>query len=364
VAQLTEADGAVAQEATEWLYMQGRHDLEVTADQVVRWRLAGLFELPPGPRQGRSNLRRYPDNAGEMAARFRILLQTRPNIEEALLLAYVSDMDVGIDGVRTSISRFLWKAGPKLKRARTTSKRSERFALPGPRQASDDATRAAIVDLFLGEEPLDPDWPELLIDRFGGPDATEHLLATGGIERLREVLRRVSIAGLSRTVRDTKRDELLWAAGTARSLVDFARAVSEVYQATGTTDSQLIYRAVASLGKRMRTKRLSGEFGVAFLAPVLLLMVPDRKGRQQLAEVGKDCKEQLPRLQALVLAANALPERWRPSLGAGGAALLASLPDGEAEELLNQLRKWLADHPEQARHVVLSADLVSEESKV
>ena len=228
MAQITLADQDVAAAATKVLAELGRSDLDVSATQVVRWRLAGLFELPEGPRRGRGNLRRYPDDAAQVAAQFRILLEDTPKIDEALLLAYASGLDVGIDGVRAGIVRFIRNATPRLQRAKHPTKRSERFTLPGPRQPYDDVTRQAALDLIMDREPLVPDWPELIINRIGTPEAAEHFRETGGLERVGEVIRRVSFAGISRMVRDASAADLRWAADTAKVLIDYVQEVSRL----------------------------------------------------------------------------------------------------------------------------------------
>ena len=108
---------------------------------------------------------------------------------------------------------------------------------------------------------------------------------------------------------------------------------------------------MASLGNRWRTKRPIGEFGLALLAPALLLMTAGPEGRGPLTEAAEGCSKEIPKLRAMSAAAADLPEKWRRSMGPGGATVLARFPEGEAADLLAQLRQWLADHPDEAKVV-------------
>jgi hypothetical protein len=356
MAQVTEPDEIVALAATMLLSTWGRGDLSVSGSQVVYWRQAGLFEIPSGHRTGRGNTRRYPDNAAEIAAKFRLILESNKNIDEALLAAFADGLDVGTSGIQTAFRHTRYKLLPKIKKARLPNKRSERLTFPGPRSAVKDLDESIVIDLMLDSEPMYPPWVDRLMDRFGGREVIEYFRHFDGLERLRDELRLVSFAGLMRTVREAPREDLQWAMGVGNTFVEYAMAVSELYGLTGSMDADLGNRAIAALGSALEKAVVATGVQKAFLAPALLLFSSDPSTRDRLNEAAEQCRQELPIVTATANLAAELRESWRPCLGPGGLAKFASLADDEAFELLTSVRSWLDRHPEEAAHVVLVSD--------
>jgi hypothetical protein len=346
---VTPVDERVAAEATELLVQWGHSDLSVTGSQIVRWRSADVFELPPGPRQGRGNLRQYQPNAAEVAARFAIVLSRSASLDEAVLSAMSRDVDVAHDGVTTAFDHFVYRWLPMLQRAKKpTLRRSERFAFLGPRQAIDLSVRNAMLDLTTDREPTNPIWAELVVERFAGPEAVGYYEEAGDMDRLRSFLKNLSLVALRRAVRDSSQQDLRWAAKTSRTLMEYARAVSDYFDATGRESSDPKHRIMARYGRTLRRLRISDDLGLAFLAPAVLLFLPNKNARRDLALTSEALGRELPVLRTLTSAARDFPEKWRPCLGPGGLAVFAALHQDEADAVLRQLREWLDVHPEGA----------------
>jgi len=349
---ITPIDEEVAERASKLLVEWGS-TLSVSATQVIRWRSARVFELPPGPRQGRGHLRQYPDNAGYVAARFRLVVERTDSLDEALLVAMTEGLDVSHAGISDSFGRIVLKVLPRLRQARSPKKRSQRFTLPAPHEPDEVIARDAILDFTTDIGPSHPIQTEALIHRLSGSDTVEYLRQTGGVSRIHGALQNLAFVSLRNKVRDSSREDLRWAAELSRTVLEYAHVLSEFSELTGSERQSPLHRAISQVGTKLRQVRVSYDLGLAFLTPAILIFISNRSDRRQLDDVAKSCRREIPRLKAMTEIAAELPEHWRPCIGAGGLAAFARLPEEEADELLARVRQWLDAHPEVTTEITI-----------
>jgi hypothetical protein len=317
-------------------------------------RLRGVFKLPQGPRNGRGNHRRYPDQAAEVAAEFRVLLEETGNFDEAFLLAVDRGIDVDHQSVTGAYENFTTSMLMKFSGSRHARSKSSRVRFSGPRTGTEPEARDAFIDLATGAIPLRHQ-VEMLLERVFGADTVNNLRKLGNLDHIGDSLAVLSLVALRNAARSASEEDLRWGAQTARGLLDYAAALAELFDVTGGDHPDLRTRAVAGLGRSMRRLRVKSGMGASLLAPALLLFAADARTRNALNEVVQYINSELPAIRANAAAAKSAPKKWRPYFGHNGLAAFASLRPPEAEKVLSFTRSWLADHPEEAKVVSIQA---------
>ena len=157
---------------------------------------------------------------------------------------------------------------------------------------------------------------------------------------------------------------LKWGMSTARALLEYARNLSELYEVTGTSGPNLMFRALAGAGNVFRRSNNTGEFGMAFLAPVMVVMAHEPQIRKRLDEAASSCLDELPKLRASLQLALSLPDTWRPCFGPGGMAAFAAFGDEEGSDFVKVVREWLDEHPLEAQSITLPAAVLQRHDTV
>ena len=208
MAIVTAADEAVAREATQLLAAAGS-DQVVTGSQIVRWRLAGVFELEEPGRRGRGNTRTYPESAGEVAAHFARALAEDRNLDQAMLSSFASGVQISRPGLQAAYEHLFRWMHAQLERSQT---RRLKGKVPG---ATGDATGAHANQLFdtmrrvLSRGELSAQGASSLVTHLAGPEAEEYLAADDGdTSHLMQLLESLSLGALRQAVKKASQSDL------------------------------------------------------------------------------------------------------------------------------------------------------------
>jgi hypothetical protein len=349
---ITLADQQVAIEAST-LLVKWHKSIRVTPSQVVRWRSIDLFEVPEGPRRGRGNLRKYPANAPEVAARFALALADVRDADEAILMSFVDEVGVGPVGLASAYGHVFTWAERKLEKVRMSSKRTKFFSHLGIDGGVSQITGDVLLDSFAGHGLTHPELSRHILDDLFGPGSADAFdEGDEGVSRLTQLIGKLSFSTLRRTAQRASLNDLAWAIGVARTCLDYAAALSQMFDATSVEDANPTLLLLANVGRAMRKIGVSRKLGIAMVAPAILLMASGDYGRDQLNIGVAQCASEIPRIRATIALAEALPERWRPCFGPGGMAQFATLPIEDQAELKEQVLKWVAEFPEESRTLV------------
>ncbi len=355
--ETTEDDARVAKLATGLLADQGRPDLSVTAEQVVRWRQIADAIPVAGPRRGgRGQRAHYLPTAPAAAAGIALALDEDRNLDRAVIAAFGSGAPVAEGGLRSAAGHVLRDAEEKFRRAyrlrddsRSSIPRSERVPLRHSREAGSSIVTDAILAPLLGEEPVARrDAAGLAIEELAG-EAAE--VMTGDMRRRVEfVMGRFTFASLRRIVRHVDVGRWREACGWVRTVFECVLAADELVTLTGQDRSVLgIIGPLAPLARRVRETDERARYADGYQVAVLGLIAASLTWRPRRLRAARETTEAMrawaPYYRAVGALAADLPERWRPALGAGGAAYLATLPQVERDDLAATIRSWREAHP-------------------
>jgi hypothetical protein len=349
---ITLADEEVAIDASN-LLLKWHKPIRVTPSQIVRWRSIDLFEVPDGPRRGRGNLRKYPANAPEVAARFALALAEVRDADEAILMSFVDEVGVGPIGLASAYGHVFTWAERKLEKIRISSKRTKFFSHLGISGGVSSITGDVLLDTFAGHGPSHSDLSRHVLDDLFGPGSADAFgEGDEGLSRLTQLMGKLSFSTLRRTAQRASLSDLAWATSVARICLDYAAALSQMFDATSVEGANPTLLLLGNIGRAMRKLGVSRKLGVAMVAPAILLMAAGDYGRDQLNIGAAQCALEIPRIRATIALAEALPERWRPCFGPGGMAQFATLPTEDQAELKERVLKWVAEFPEESRTLV------------
>lgn len=346
---MTETDEAVASEATRILASQGSN-LVVTGSQVVRWRLADIFDVDENGRMGRGNTRTYPPNAPDVAAHFARALAEDRNLNQATLASFASGVEVARPGLQTAYARFFGWMERQLQKSR---ERQVNVRIPGAATEASGASARRLTDAVqkvMGGEELSPELMSEVVRHIAGPEGLEHLLARDGdASELVSSMKNLSISALRQTVKTSSQSDLTWAIASITALFEYVQTLSEFFDLTSAEGAQPLALVLANLGRTARKSKVSRGVANAIIAPALLLMVAHEPSkRRNFEETVAACRRELPRLRAVVALAEDMPPEVRPFLGPAGAAAF----DAESEEVRVRLKAlvqpWIEAHPDEA----------------
>lgn len=355
--ETTEDDARVAKLATALLADHGRADLAVTPEQVVRWRQVADAMPVVGPRRGgRGQRAHYLPTAPAAAAGIALALDEDRNLDRAVVAAFGSGAPVAEGGLRSAAGHVLRDAEEKFRtayskrdRARSSIPRPERVPLRHSRDGTASFVTDAILAPLLGEEPEARRYAiGIAIDEVAGETAQ---LVTPDMRRGVEfVMGRFTFAGLRHIVRHVDIDRWREACGWVRTAFDWASAADAVVTLTGQDRSAL--GIAAPLGPLARLVReIDGRAGYpgGYQVAALGLGGAALTWRPRRLRAARETTEAMqawaPYYRAVAALAADLPESWRPVLGAGGAAYLATLPQKEQDDIAATIRAWREAHP-------------------
>ena len=351
MADLTETDRRVAEEATGLLAERGRDDLQVSPYQVVRWYSNGAFADETGS-GGRGQRRTYPPEAPGIAAELKIALDEQKSRDDRFAIAVLTALGkapLAATAVRSAYSRAYDKVLGRLRLStRPDAKRSERISFATHKKIGDNQAREALIAIAHGEEP-EPEGTDLLIDRLFGEGMARALADEIPMRQLRQRLARVSIASLKAIANQAGMGQLVWATDLHRSIVEYVLALSEFVDATGTKGLDPVNALLGQLGRAIAKLKLNRDFLVAASAPLWIIVAHQPEEHVHYTRVAEDFRRATPVLQALTGLAYELPEHWRPVLGAASVFYMEQLPVGEQEALRERVRQWAEEHSDLAR---------------
>jgi hypothetical protein len=372
----TQADIAVAAEATALLVERGRGELSVTPVQVMKWRqIYGGGPLPIiGPRQGgRGRVTDFAPGAAVVAAEIAIALHQHRNLNDAILTAFGEGAPVAPDGVTiafykglASVEKRVQTARSMRGRPRSQVPRSLRVTTPGHRDRT-GATSDEVLSALLGERaPTGEPAGLRVVDRLLSME-----LSSDRRTRVEEALSGLSLAGLRRILGAEDRmqlvAELAELAAQIRDLLAYKESLVPVLDATGTSalmlpdplDLLIVALPMADAIGGLPTRGLH----VSVLSLVFHSRLTTPTERQNLRDMAEAARLSLARNRAALALALALPPEWRslmsPAPGVS-ALLLAGLPDDERDLLAKTLRVWLENHPDEARAIAPQHELAAE----
>jgi hypothetical protein len=363
VVDFTEDDVRVAKLAKGLLDEDGRPDLDVSPEQLVRWRKVADAIPVAGPRRGGRNQRvQYLPTAPAAAAALAIALDADRNLDRAVLAAFGSGAPVADKGVRTAAVHHLRaventasKAYKKQGLTRSETPRRYRLPIPGSRLGGSSLVSDAVFALALGEKPQAlSDGPGLALEALA-PEA-DSALERDNRRRLEFIMRRLSLAALRQVAHrvdiDLWREASEW---TGRVIV-YGEVLSEFVALTGTEAStvpaplSLLVPLINDLNRRTVDRSYAPGFRTAILGLVAAALIRTRRRTRLAKEMATACAAETPKLRAMARLSRELPERWRPALALGsGAAFLAQLPTQEREEAMARTRQWLDEHAIESR---------------
>lgn len=347
MAIVTPADEAVARAATQLLAVAGSDQL-VTGSQIVRWRLAGVFDLDEPGRRGRGNTRTYPENAGEIAAHFAQALAEDRNLDQAMLSSFANGVQIARPGLLVAYEHLFRWMSIQLEKSQT---KRVKVKVPG---AAGDATGARANQLFhamrnvLSGGELTAQGASTLVSHLAGPEGEEYLVARDGdTSHLMELLKSLSLSALRQAVKKATQSDLAWAVSSMDSMVEYIVTLSEFFDLTSSDGAQPIAVVLANLGRTARKSKLSRGVASAVAAPALLLAANTASGRRQFDEGLAACKNELPRLKAIVALARDMPPDVRKYLGITGGAAFEVQSEEVRERLKGLVSAWLDGHPDE-----------------
>ena len=357
MAGITETEEGIARKATDILVLLGRPDLDVTARQVVRWRVeANIFDLQGFQPVGRGNRRYYPANSPTIAAQFRLVLCNVRDLDEAVLVAFARGIPIAEFGLQKAYERWFRSLLPLVARAQRPTKRSERITLPGPRRPGDDIVRYAVAKAVL-DKGIHEFELESVVERL---DLDEVLAAVDeGPSYFAAAVSSLAFSVLRKTACRATRADLEWGRDTSRALFGFVIAVADRFTVTGTEGAEPFHLAFGALGRNAKkmfgSRALSSpELGLAVVVPAMLVFASVSGMRRHLTRVAEALNVQTAALEAVRHAAESVPERWRRCFSMNFSSVIAGLPETEREEFFADMNAWWEEHPEEREAIVAS----------
>ncbi|MHB8671749.1 MAG: hypothetical protein ACYDAD_14515 [Acidimicrobiales bacterium] len=354
----TEADRALAEEATMRLHHQGRADLSVSDAKARRWRQEDALPVLGNRRGGRHKMTEYRrPEAVEAAVALAISLSEpgNRNLDRAVLMAFARGAPIPEAGVVAAYRHYLQKMeinGGRLwkhrDRPRSEVKRSLRLPIPGSRRGDAGLISDALLAILLGDEPRGGSLGvDLAVDALL-PEATPWL--TSQLSRrvdARALIGRLSLAALRLVAREAKVGDLREACVTVRALIEYSESVSAILSATGESAETLPSPIDLLVPVLIRAAGYeSRDLAVAMLGLILVALTPKRSARRHVKETADVCAKWLPHLRAIRALSEAIDPKWRPCLAAGtGLLRQAQLPQAERDALAAWIRQWQADNP-------------------
>jgi hypothetical protein len=356
--ETTEDDARVAKLATALLADQGRPDLAVTAEQVVRWRQAAdAIPVAGSRRGGRGQRARYLPTAPAAAAGIAVAVAADRNLDRAVVAAFGSGAPVAEKGLRSATYHALGQAEEKFRSAyrlrnvpRSEIPRSERVPLRHSREAGASLVTDAILAPLLGEQPLVGSKATAYAIEELASEAAE--VMTPNVRRgVGFVMGRLTFASLRREARHVDVDRWQEACGWVHVVVDWGSAIDELVTMTGQDRSTLgIAAPLAPLTRWLRETDGRARYAGGYQVAMLGLIAAAWTWRPRRLRVAREIVEAMPAWaryhRAVAALAADLPERWRPALAAGGAAYVAALPEPERDDLLARIQAWREEQPE------------------
>lgn len=353
----TEDDERTAKLATDLLADQGHPDLEVSGDQVVRWRKVDAIPVAGSRRGGRGQRARYLPTAPAAAAGIALALDTDRNIDRAVIAAFGSGAPIAETGLRSAIVHVLRQVEEKFRRAyglrnvpRSSVPRSERVPLRHSREAAASLVADAILAPLLDERPLaGRDATAFAIEELAGEAA--EVMTPDVRRRIEFVMGRLGLASLRHAARHVDVDRWQEACGWVHVVVDWGSAIDELVTMTGQDRSTLgIAAPLAPLIRWLREADERAHYAGGYQVAMMGLVVAAMTRSPRRVRLARETVEAMPawaRYHRAVAALVAdLPERWRPALAAGGGAYVAALPEQERDDLLARIRAWREEQPE------------------
>jgi len=189
------------------------------------------------------------------------------------------------------------------------------------------------------------------------PDVPD-VLPPDSVRRFEFVVKRLSLAAIRRYVRIVDVDRWQEACGWMGDVLDYARAASELAEATGSDPSQ-VPAPIAPLIPMMKvldanefTTSAAPGFRMAILGLVTTMLTSTRRRAGIARESAATFAAETPKLRAMANLVNSLPKELRPTIDpTHGLVFLARLPEEDRERAMTLTRQWLADHPDQDRAI-------------
>lgn len=354
----TEDDIRTAKLATGLLAEQGHPDLSVSTEQLVRWRQkADAIPVRGSRRGGRSQRVQYLPTAPAVAAGLALALNEDRDLDRAVLDVFGTPLPVPEKAVRAAYVHVLQKLeGPARKgwgRGRASKKRSDlprslRTPVPHPHQGDHWKISDTVLSVLIGETPL--------TGNVGAGVAIEELLGelaptdAGDKQRMVDLLGCLKLAAVRRTAAKGNMDRIAESCAHVRSLVGYAEAMDELCRITdgkvsaiaGPDGILLAFSGwLASLSVFRRQGARIALFGLLFE-----VVGTTGGGRRQLGEEARAAIALTDQCIAVTALAESLPDNWRPALApVTGSVYLATLPQGERDELADTIRRWRLANP-------------------
>jgi hypothetical protein len=366
---VTDEDRRVAAVATELLADSGRPDLEVSPEQLIRWRQVAHAIPVSGPRRGgRRQVTRYRPTAAAVAAQLALALDRGPrNLDQAVLSVFAeaaaarSEARPADDGVRAAYLRHLRAADEYARRAwahrglpRSEIPRRLRLPFPGSRRADAHLVSDSVLAFLLGEElPAGGYGAELAVQELAGAvDRPAGRAPNDERAEIAELLGSFSLAALRRTIVKADIAELANAIAAVNVTLDYGEAFVAVCGMTQATSAGLPEAIDALMSNMPILAQISTRFPpsqrgttLAIVGLVSYARLFDPISRRNMRESVAAMTGELPTLRAMVSLGQALPTKWRPAVALGGAAFIAQLPDEERQALLATVQDWMGRHP-------------------
>ena len=355
----TEDDIRTAKLATEVLADQGRADLSVSPEQLMRWRqVADAIPVQGSRRGGRGQRVHYLPTAPAAAAALAVALDTDRNLDRAVLAAFGRGAPITDEGVRAAAKRYLREIENKARQAygahssiRSDIPRRLRVPLTGSRRAGSSLESEAMLALLLGEQPrFKQDAPGLALDALV-PEASATLRSKNS-RWIEFVVRRLTLAALRMAAQlidvDRWRESCTW----VTTVLDYGEALRVAVALTGSEMSAVpgpfapLVLVVGLVDRQNDTKGRAPGFGTSVLGLVGAALTTTRRRAISARETAQACATETPKLRAIADLARDLPEGLRPALAFGSGPLyLAQLPAAEREAAISHTRQWMSDHP-------------------
>lgn len=352
----TEDDIRTAKLATELLAEQGYPDLSVSTEQLVRWRQkADAIPVRGSRRGGRSQRVHYMPSAPAVAAGLALALSEDRDLDRAVLDVFGNDLPVPEKAVRAAYVHALQKQEGSVRKgwARRFEKRSDlprslRTPVPHPHQGDAWMISDTVLSVLIGETPL--------TGNVGAGVAIEELLGelaptdAGDKQRMVDLLGCLKLAAVRRTAAKGNMDRIAESCAHVRSLVGYAEAMGELCRITDGKVSTIagpdgILLAFSGWLASLSVFRRQGV-NMALWGLIFEVVGTDAGGRRQLEERAEAAIPLTGQCIAVTALAESLPDNWRPALApVTGSVYLATLPQGERDELADTIRRWRLANP-------------------
>lgn len=358
----TEEDRRVAKLATALLAEQGRGDLTVSPDQLVRWRqVAHAIPVEGENRGGRSQHTRYLAEAPAVAAAIARSLHDSRNLDDAVLNVYGEAVGYNegpppdFQGVRAALVRHLersrdaaaqaWRYRGK---ARSEVPRRLRMPFDGSRRASSYVVSDAVLSALLGvSDEHDDAVVEYAVGEFV-PEVAEAVPANELRQRLPRAMGSMSLAALRRAANSAEPTEFARRCRQMAVLHEYCEALLQVVQLTtgGRAALSPPLDALATLSGA--TSRIPAPRGirVVILAISAYAHAADQPSQRAIREYAIAAEPHVDAMRASAEIAKTLPAHLRPALAPGsGPIFLSQLPRVDREAVHETVRSWIEAHP-------------------